>query len=106
MLVTVMLTTFGEIGYMVTIWIVNRVEGVIPNDWHSSIIVNCYKSKGVALDNSNYRRINLQCMKFMKSHGTNNPWHINLDIMQFGFNPSRGITDAINLNETTREVLG
>lgn len=44
-------------GYDLVTHIVHHFleEGVISNDWHSSAIVNCYKSKEDALDRSNYR---------------------------------------------------
>ena len=40
-------------------------DGVIPQDWHSSVIVNCFKDKGDALERGNYRGLKLvdQVMK-------------------------------------------
>ena len=51
-IVAEMLKTSGEVGLTLVTRIVNQVvqQGVIPNDWHSSIIVNCYKGKGDALE--------------------------------------------------------
>ena len=39
--------------------------GVIPQDWQSSVIVNCFKDKGDALERGNYRGLKLvdQVMK-------------------------------------------
>ena len=43
---------------------VNQVvqEGVIPNDWRSSTIINCYKGKGDALERGNYKGINISIL--------------------------------------------
>lgn len=60
----------GEAGHKLITRIVNRAiqEGVMPIAWHSSIIVNCYKSKGNILERGNFRSIKLvgQAMKVTK----------------------------------------
>ena len=61
-LVAEMLKISGDVGRTLVTCIVDQVvqEGVIPNDWRSSIIINCYKGKGDALERGNYRGIKFE----------------------------------------------
>lgn len=34
-------------------------EGVVPDDWNLSHIINCYKGKGDALERGNYRGLKM-----------------------------------------------
>ncbi|WP_347046853.1 RNA-directed DNA polymerase, partial [Escherichia coli] len=88
--------------------IVNQVihEGVIPNDWRCSTIINCYKGKGDALERSSYRGIKLldQVMKVTERVIAQLIRdRIDIDKMQFGFVPGRGTTDAIFLVRQLQE---
>ena len=73
-------------------------EGKVPNDWLESIIVNCFKGKGDALERGNYRGLKLldQGMKmFERILDKIIRQRVNIDEMQYGFMPGRGTTDAI-----------
>ena len=79
---------------------------VIPQDWQSSVIVNCFKGKGDALDGGNYRGLKLvdQVMKVIERViGKLLRERIDIDEMQFGFVPGRGTTDAIFLLRQLQE---
>ena len=72
--------------------------GVIPSDWEESFIMNLYKDNGEALDHGNYRGLKLtdQVIKLLESvldYYTREM--VNIDEMQFGFVPGRGIIDAV-----------
>ena len=43
-------------------------DGVIPQDWQSNLIVNCFKGKSDALERGNYRGLKLvdQVMKVIE----------------------------------------
>lgn len=62
-----MLKISGRMGYGLVACIENQVVhgGVIPNEWCSSNIVNCYQGKGDVLSRNNYMCIKLldQLMK-------------------------------------------
>ena len=81
-------------------------DGVIPQDWQSSVIVNCFKGKGDALERSNYRGLKLvdQVMKVIERVIDKLlRERIDIDEMQFGFVPGRGTTDAIFLLRQLQE---
>ena len=62
------------------------------------MIVNVYKGKGNALERSNHRGLKLldQTMKVMERVIEEMiRKRVNIDMMQFGFMPGRGTTDAI-----------
>ena len=69
-------------------------EGVVPNGWHLSYIINLYKGKGDALSRGNYRGLKLQeqMMKVLE-HILNEiiREQVSIDEMQFGFMPCRAI---------------
>ena len=69
-IVSEMLKASGEAGIDLVTDLVNSIlsEGVIPTDWESSSIINCYKGKGDALDRSNYRGLKMldQVMKVLE----------------------------------------
>ena len=56
-----MLKAAGDIGLDILTDLCNTIiqENSIPSRWDVSIILNCFKGKGVALDYSNYRGLKL-----------------------------------------------
>ena len=73
-------------------------EGCIPSDWNLSYIVSLYKGKGDALSRHSYRGLKLldQVMKIIERVlDSVIRSQVDIDSMQFGFIPGRGITDAI-----------
>ena len=73
-------------------------DGVIPDDWNLSYLINLYKGKGDALLCGNYRGLKLldQVFKvFERVLERSLRSLVDIDCMQFGFVPGRGTTDAI-----------
>ena len=73
-------------------------EGCIPSDWNLSYIVSLCKGKGDALSRHSYRGLKLldQVMKIIERVlDSVIRSQVDIDSMQFGFIPGRGITDAI-----------
>ena len=95
-----MLKTSGSVGLEVLARLIKSViaEGVVPADWHDSIIVNLYKGKGDALDLGNYRGLKLtdHVMKLVE-HVLERQIRkmVDIDEMQFGFVSGRSATDAV-----------
>ena len=56
-----MLKASGDIGLDLVTELINCIvrEGCIPKDWQTSVIVNCFKGKGDALECGNYRGLKL-----------------------------------------------
>ena len=56
-----MLKAFGDVGLDLVTEFINHIvrEGCIPKDWQISVIVNCFKGKGDALECGNYRGLKL-----------------------------------------------
>ena len=80
--------------------LINQIirEGVVPEDWELSTVVNCYKGKGDALERGNYRGLKLtdQVLKVMERVVEELiRKQVSIDEMQFGFMPGRSTTDAI-----------
>ena len=95
-----MLLSAGDSGVNMVTHLVNSIisSGHIPEEWDESILVNCYKGKGDALDRSNYRGLKLldQVMKVVERVIEKLIREmVSIDEMQFGFMPGRGTTDAI-----------
>ena len=81
-------------------------DGVIPQDWQSSVIVNCFKGKGDALERGKYRGLKLvdQVMKVIERVIDKLlRERIDIDETQFGFVPGRGTTYAIFLLRQLQE---
>ena len=73
-------------------------EYKIPENWNTSVILNCFKNKGKATDRENYRSLKLleHLMKvFKKVIEKAIRGQVSIDSMQFGFMPGRGTIDAI-----------
>ena len=90
----------GDIGLGILTDLCNTIiqENSIPSRWDVSIILNCFKGKGVALVRSNYRGLKLieHALKVFE-RVIENLLRDKVDIgsMQFGFMPGNGTTDAI-----------
>ena len=72
-------------------------ENSIPSRWDVSIILNCFKGKGAALDRSNYRGLKLieHGLKVFERVIENLLRDkVDMGSMQFGFMPGKGTTDA------------
>ena len=73
-------------------------EGVIPGDWNMSYIINLYKGKGDALERGSYRWLKLteHCFKVIERVIEKiTRTVVEIDEMQFGFVPGKGLNDAI-----------
>ena len=95
-----MLLASGEPGIQRLTQLFNKilVDNEIPEDWNTSVIVNCFKNKGEAVERGNYRGLKLleHAMKVFervieqKIRNT-----VDINAMQFGFMPGKGCIDAI-----------
>ena len=109
---TEMVKALGDTGIELITSLANQImkDGVIPQDWQSSVIVNCFKGKGDALERGNYRGLKLvdQVMKVIERVIDRLlRERIDIDEMQFGFVPGRGTTDAIFLfRQLRKKYLG
>ena len=73
-------------------------ENSIPSRWDVSIILNCFKGKGAALDRSNYGGLKLieHTLKVFERVIENLlRGKVDIGSMQFGFMSGKGTTDAI-----------
>ena len=107
-IVAEMVKASGDTGIELITSLANQImkDGVIPQDWQSSVIVNCFKGKSDALERSNYRGLKLvdQVMKVIERVIDKLlRKRIDIDEMQFGFAPGRGTTDAIFLVRQLQE---
>ena len=107
-IVTEMVKASEDTGIELITSLTNQIikDGVIPQDWQSSVIVNCFKGKGDALERGNYRGLKLvgQVMKVIERVIDKLlRERIDIDEMQFGFVPGRGTTDAIFLLRQLQE---
>ena len=96
-----MLLASGEIGIERLTELFNRVirEELVPEDWNTSTIVNCFKNKGEATERGNYRGLKLleHAMKglFERVIEEKIREQVNIGDMQFGFMNGKGTIDAI-----------
>ena len=107
-IVAEMVKASGDTGIELITSLANQIikDGVILQDWQSSVIVNCFKGKGDALERGNYRGLKLvdQVMKVIERVIDKLlRERIDIDEMQFGFVPGRGTTDAIFLLRQLQE---
>lgn len=82
------------------------VDNQIPEDWNTSVIVNCFKNKGEATIRSNYRGLKLleHTMKvFERIIEQKIREDVDIDDMQFGFMPGKGTMDAIFIARQLQE---
>ena len=95
-----MLKASGDVCIDLVTELINDIiaDGVIPQDWQVSYIINRYKGKGDAVERGNYRGLKLldHIMKLLERiieqliRG-----HVKIDEMQFGFMPGKSTTEAI-----------
>ena len=95
-----MLNATPDICWKITADLMNVIvrEGKVHAEWSDSIIVSLFKGKGDALDRNNYRELKLtgHVLKVIERVVENiRRETVKTDEMQFGFNSSRGTTDAI-----------
>ena len=95
-----MLKDAGEKGVGLVRKLVEAVfsSGMIPVDCEESFIQNLYNGKCEALDHGNYRGLKLtdQVMKLLEQVlNSPNCQMLNMDEMQFIFEPGRSTTDTI-----------
>ena len=107
-IVAKMVKASGDTGIEFITSLANQImkDVVIPLDWQSSVIVNCFNRKGDALERGNYRGLKLvdQVMKVIERVIDKLlSERIDTDEMQFGFVPGRGTTDAIFLLRQLQE---
>jgi len=81
-------------------WICNGIviEGCIPEDWKSSVILPIYKGRGDPMECGSYRGIELleHAMRVVEGIFGHRVWQrIGVNDMQFGFVRGKGDTDAI-----------
>ena len=70
----------------------------MPSDWEMSVIINCFKGKGDAVERGNFRGLKLldHLMKvFERVIEKYIREAVNIDDMQFGFMPRKGTVDVI-----------
>ena len=78
----------------------------MPSDWEMSVIINCFKGKGDAVERGNFRDLKLldHLMKvFERVIEKYIREAVNIDDMQFGFMPVKGTMDAIFISRMVQE---
>lgn len=78
----------------------------MPSDWEMSIIINCFKGKGDAMELGNFRGLKLleHLMKvFERVMEKYIKEAVNVNEMQFDLMPGRGTTDAIFITRQVQE---
>ena len=107
-----MIQNAGEAGFKLIHQLINAIikHEVIPKDWESSYIINCYKGKEDSMERGNYRGLKLldQVLKVMERIVEKIIREsIEIDEMQFGFVAGKGTTDAIFiLRQLQEKYLG
>lgn len=107
-LVAEMMKASGDVGVTMVTELTNTFvkEGMAPDDWLRSVIVNVFKGKDDALVRGNYRGIKLldQVLKVVESVFDSllrDFWKIHA--MQFRFMPGKGMTGAIFIARQLQE---
>ena len=84
-------------------------EEKVPSDWDMSIIINCFKGKGDAVERGNFRGLKLleHLLKVFERVIEKYIRDVdNIDDMHFGCMPGKGTTDVIFITrQSAREVL-
>ena len=107
--VSEMLCASGDAGVTRLTKLFNQIiaENLIPDEWNTSIIINCFKNKGEAVERGNYRGLKLleHTMKvFERIIESKIRQIVDIDSMQFGFMPGRGTIDAIFIARQLQEL--
>ena len=97
-----MLQASGEVGISRITDLFNGIKDKfkLPEDWNTSVILNCFKNKGETTERGNYRGLKLfeHLMKvFGKVIKKEFRGQLSIDSMKFWFMPGRGTIDAIFL---------
>jgi len=85
------------------------VQGRIPDDWKSSILLPVFKGKGDPMECGSYRVIKLleHAMEVIERVFERRIREkVKVDAIQFGFMPGKGITDAIFTVQQMQEKYG
>ena len=103
-----MLQASGEVGISRMTDLFNGIldEYKIPEDWNTSVTLNCFKNKGEVTDRGNYRGLKLleHLIKvFEKVIEEEIRRQVSIYSMQFGFVPGRGTIDAISIARQLQE---
>ena len=107
-IVAEMLKTLGEVGLELFIELFNNIvkEEKVPSDWKMSVIINCFKGKGDTVERGNFRGLKLldHLMKgFERVIEKYIREAVNIDDMQFGFMPGKGMMVAIFITRIVQE---
>ena len=99
-IVAELLKASGEAGLELFSKLFNNIikEEKVPSDWEMSIIINCFKWEGDAVEHGNFRGLRLldHLMKvFERVIEKYIREAVNIDDMQFRFMPGKGTMDAI-----------
>ena len=103
-----MLLASGDLGIERLTKLFNKIlaDNKIPEDWNTSVIVNCFKNKGAAVERGNYRGLKLleHAMKvFERVLEQKIREKVEINDMQFGFMPGKGCIDAIFIARQLQE---
>ena len=107
-IVAEMLKASGEAGLELFIELFNHIvkEEKVPSDREMSVIINCFKGKGDAVERGNFRGLKLldHLMKvFERVIEKYIREAVNIDDMQFGFMLGKGTMDAIFITRVVQE---
>ena len=78
----------------------------MPSSWKKSVIINCFKGNGDAVEHGNFRgwKLLVHLMKvFERVIEKYIRDAVNIDDMQFGFMPGKGMMDAIFITLIVQE---
>ena len=95
-----MISASGEVGVSVMVDLCQRVlDGKgMPDEWQTNVVVPIFKRKGDVSNCNTYRGVKLleHAMKIVESVLERTIRElVNIDLMQFGFMPGRGTTEAL-----------
>ena len=98
-----MLKASGEAGLELFIELFNNIvkEEKVLSDWEMSVIINCFKGKGDAVEPGNFRGLKLLVFERVIEKYIREA--VNIDDMQFGFMPGKGTMDAIFITRIMQE---
>ena len=103
-----MLLASGDVGIERMTKLFNKIipETKVPEDWDTSVIVNCFKNKGDASERGNHRGMKLleyMMNVFERVIKQKIREVVDIDAMQFGFMPGRGTMNTIFITPQLQE---
>ena len=102
-----MISYSGEIGVSVMVELCHCVwDGKgMPDEWQTSVLIPIFKGKGDVRNCNTYRGVKLleHAMNIIKRVLERIQKLVNTDLMQFGFMPGRGKTDALFVVQRMQE---